>query len=100
MKILYNAPVAPLCVFIPGGMRWYLDKYAQVQQQTNFSKIILYVWIFSDFIFQPGGYTVGYGLGNPGKALTVDCINSFSMKKPCQRFRRDNSTATFCAQNS
>lgn len=84
------------------GMCWFLHKYAQVQQQTNLNmnKIILYTWIFADVIFQPGGHTVAMAWVTQKKVLAVDCKNSFSRKKPCQRFLRDNFTATFCTQNS
>lgn len=75
----FMTPQMVLCVFIPGGMCWFLHKFAQVQQQTNFNmaknKIILYIWIFADVIFHPGGYTMGYILSDPEKVLAVDCKN-------------------------
>lgn len=43
------------------------------------------MWIFYYLTFQPEGYNIGYGLGQPEKALIEYYTKAFSMKKPCQR---------------
>lgn len=80
-------------VSLPGGVFWYLYKYPQVQQWTNINlskiHILLKMWIFADLTFQPEGYTIGYGLGQPEKTLTE-----------YYTFLTDCSAETFCTQNS
>lgn len=72
-------------------------RYSSKHFNMSKNKIILYMWIFFWCSYSAGGHSMG--LGNTEKNLAVSCKKLIFHEETTSDFW-ENSTATFCTQNS